>query len=316
MKHIRSLVDIQSDDFRSIMEWSHRLKDLLSKGNRPDLLKNRTCALVFEKASLRTRVSFETAMAQLGGTALYLTGDTGWKERETIGDFVRVLGEYCDFVVCRAFSQSTIEELVRHNAVPIINGLTDQAHPCQALADVLTMDEASGGKMNGKQLTFVGDGNNVVRSLIRACALAGVRFRLACPPQYQIPDEFIDEVRQSYHLDFDQSQDIRKMVKHADFIYTDVWTSMGQESENEARKAAFAPYQVNESLMKLAPGDCKVLHCLPARRGLEITDGVIDSKQSLVFQQAGNRLHAQKGLLIWLAIENGYTSHEELNRLL
>lgn len=316
MKHLRSLIDLQIDDFKSIMDWSHRLKVLLAQGKRPDLLKNRTCALVFEKASLRTRVSFETAMAQLGGTALYLTGDAGWRERETIGDFVRVLGQYCDFLVCRAFSQSTIEELAGHNAVPTINGLTDESHPCQALADVLTIDESTGGKMQGKQLTFVGDGNNVVRSLIRACALAGIRFRLACPEQYQIPSEFLDEVGAMGRLDFDQSHDIHKMVKDADFVYTDVWTSMGQEAENEARKAAFAPYQVNQQLMKLAPASCKVLHCMPARRGLEITDGVIDSKQSLVFHQAGNRLHAQKGLLVWLALENGYTTQAQVGRLM
>jgi ornithine carbamoyltransferase len=247
---------------------------------------------------------------------LYLTGDAGWRERETIGDFVRVLGEYCDFLVCRAFSQSTIEELVRHNAVPTINGLTDESHPCQALADILTIDESTGGNLRGKQLTFVGDGNNVVRSLIRAAAMSGLRFRLACPKKYQIPNDFIEQVRLVGDLDFDQCEDIRSMIKDADFIYTDVWTSMGQEEENEARKAAFGPYQVNAKLMGMAPERCKILHCLPARRGMEITDAVIDSKNSLVFQQAGNRLHAQKGLLIWLAIENGYTTAADVRAML
>lgn len=316
MKHLRSLVDLGIDDFNTIMDWSHKLKRLLKHGKRPDLLKNRTCALVFEKASLRTRVSFETAMAQLGGTALYLTGDAGWRQRESIGDFVRVLGEYCDFLVCRAFSQSTIDELVRFDSVPTINGLTDDSHPCQALADFLTIDESTGGRMRGKQLTFVGDGNNVVRSLIQAAAMTGVRFRLACPKEYQIPESFLHQARALGPLDFDQSDDIRKMVHDADFIYTDVWTSMGQEAENESRKNAFGPYQVNSQLMSLAPSASKVLHCLPARRGLEITDAVIDSDQSLVFAQAGNRLHAQKGLLIWLALENGYTTHEQIDRLL
>ena len=316
MKHLRSLVNLRIDDFNTIMDWSHKLKRLLKHGKRPDLLKNRTCALVFEKASLRTRVSFETAMAQLGGTALYLTGDAGWRQRESIGDFVRVLGEYCDFLVCRAFSQSTIEELVRFDSVPTINGLTDDSHPCQALADFLTIDESTGGRMRGKQLTFVGDGNNVVRSLIQAAAMTGVRFRLACPKEYQIPESFLHQARALGPLDFDQSDDIRKMVHDADFIYTDVWTSMGQEAENESRKNAFGPYQVNSQLMSLAPSASKVLHCLPARRGLEITDAVIDSDQSLVFAQAGNRLHAQKGLLIWLALENGYTTHEQIDRLL
>jgi len=316
MKHLRSLVDLSIDEFQTIMEWSHKLKRLLGQGQRPDLLKNRTCALVFEKASLRTRVSFETAMSQLGGTALYLTGDAGWRERETIGDFVRVLGEYCDFLVCRAFSQSTIEELVRHHAVPTINGLTDDSHPCQALADIMTIDEATGGKLRGRQLTFVGDGNNVLRSLIQGAAMTGLRIRLACPKPYQVHESFLKEVREIGELDFDQSDDIRKMVKDADFIYTDVWTSMGQEAENEARKAAFSPYQVNRQLMAMAPDHCKVLHCLPARRGMEITDEVIDSKQSFVFKQAGNRLHAQKGLLVWLALENRYTTSEQLKALM
>ena len=306
MKHLRNLVDLTVDAFHTILDWSLRLKASLAKGHRPDLLKNHTCALVFEKASLRTRVSFETAMAQLGGTALYLTGDAGWRERETIADFVRVLGEYCDFLVCRAFSQSTIEELASYNALPIINGLTDQSHPCQALADILTISEHLGGKLKGRQLTFVGDGNNVVRSLARACGYVGLRFRLACPKQYQLPEDFIEELREGPPLDFDQDENIEKMVRDADFLYTDVWTSMGQESENDARKRAFAPFQLNEQLMSKAPERCRVLHCLPARRGLEITNEVIDSPKSLVFPQAGNRLHAQKGLLAWLAVENNY----------
>ncbi len=306
MKHLRNLIDLSVDDFHTILDWSLRLKASLAKGHRPDLLKNRTCALVFEKASLRTRVSFETAMAHLGGTALYLTGDAGWRERETIADFVRVLGEYCDFLVCRAFSQSTIEELASHNVLPIINGLTDESHPCQALADVLTMHEHLGGKLEGRQLTFVGDGNNVVRSLARACAFVGMRFRLACPRKYQLPESFLEELSSDPALDFDQSEDISSMVRDADFLYTDVWTSMGQEAENEARKRAFAPYQLNANLLKMSPDRSRILHCLPARRGMEITDEVIDSSKSLVFPQAGNRLHAQKGLLVWLAVQNGY----------
>jgi len=307
MKHLRSLFDLSNDDFNAIIACSRSLKSRLAAGERPDLLKNRTCALIFEKSSLRTRVSFEAGMAQLGGKAIYLTSDTGWRERESIADFVRVLGEYCDFVVCRAMSQKTVEELASHNVLPVINGLTDQSHPCQALGDVLTMLEDSNGHLQGKQLTFIGDGNNVVRSLIKASHMAGMKFRLACPKQYQIPAKVLEGIQGRFgRIDFAQSEDVRSMVRDADYLYTDVWTSMGQESENELRKAAFAPFQLNEATLHLAPAHCKVLHCLPARRGLEITDDVLDSPRSIVFQQAGNRLHAQKGLLVWLAIANGY----------
>jgi ornithine carbamoyltransferase len=307
MKHLRSLFDLSNDDFHSIIDVSRSLKARLANGDRPDLLKNRTMALIFEKASLRTRVSFEAGMAQLGGTAIYLTNDVGWRERETIADFVRVLSEYCDFLVCRAISQKTVNELAAHDVIPVINGLTDEAHPCQALGDILTMLEDSSGNLRGKQLTFVGDGNNVVRSLIQATHMSGMKFRLACPKAYQMHPAFLSQVHQHYgEVDFVQSEDMHSMLQGADYVYTDVWTSMGQEAENEARKQAFAKYQISEELLASAPKHCKVLHCLPARRGLEITDEVMDSCRSLVFQQAGNRLHVQKGLLIWLSVLNGY----------
>lgn len=313
MKHLRSLFDLSRDDLTTIIDWSRSLKSKLERGERPDLLKNRTCALIFEKASLRTRVSFEAGMAQLGGAAIYLTSDAGWRERESIADFVHVLAEYCDFVVCRAISQSTIDELATYDVLPVINGLSDLSHPCQAIGDLLTMLEHSAGDLRGKQLTFVGDGNNVVRSLLKATQLAGMRFRLACPDAYQLHRDFLAQVEQAYGpLEFEQSRDIASMVQHADFVYTDVWTSMGQEAENEIRKKAFAPYQINHELMRLAPKHCKVMHCLPARRGLEITDAVMDSAQSIVYAQAGNRLHAQKGLLLWLAVENGYLPSSEI----
>ena len=247
-------------------------------------------------------------------TAIYLTNDVGWRERETISDFVHVLAEYCDFVVCRAISQSTVDELAAHNALPVINGLTDQSHPCQAMADIMTMREQA-GDLKGKQLTFVGDGNNVARSLLKAAAICGMKFRLAGPSKFHLSGELADRVKNHFgSLDFQQSEDIASMVRESDFVYTDVWTSMGQEAEAKERSVLFAPYQINASLMKLAPSHCQVLHCLPARRGLaitlmmtwkKITDEVIDSKSSIVFQQAGNRMHLQKGLLIWLAEQNG-----------
>jgi ornithine carbamoyltransferase len=307
MRHLRSLFDLSNDDFHAIIELAVSLKSRLAAGERPDFLRNRTLALIFEKASLRTRVSFEAGMAQLGGTAIYLTSDAGWRERESIADFVRVLSEYCDFVVCRAISQKTVNELAAHDVLPVINGLTDESHPCQALGDILTMLEDSRGELRGKQLTFLGDGNNVVRSLIKATHMAGMRFRLACPKPYQVHASFLDQIKDRYgETDFAQSEDIHAMVRGADYLYTDVWTSMGQETENEIRKQAFSPYQLNRSVLRHAPDNCKILHCLPARRGLEVTDEVLDSRQSIVFQQAGNRLHAQKGLLVWLAMQNGY----------
>jgi len=307
MKHLRSLFDLTLDDFHAIINLAISLKSRLLAGDRPDLLRNRTLALIFEKASLRTRVSFEAGMAQLGGTAIYLTSDAGWRERESIADFVRVLSEYCDFVVCRAMSQKTVNELAAHDVLPVINGLTDESHPCQALGDILTMLENSGGDLRGKQLTFLGDGNNVVRSLIKATHMVGMRFRLACPKPYQVHDAYLEQIDRRFgKTDFVQSDDIHSMVDGADYLYTDVWTSMGQETENEIRKQAFSKYQVNQSILNHVPSHCKVLHCLPARRGQEVTDDVLDSDRSIVFQQAGNRLHAQKGLLVWLAMQNGY----------
>jgi ornithine carbamoyltransferase len=308
MKHLRSLFDLAVNEFHEVLALAVELKQKLAAGDRTELLKNRTLALIFEKASLRTRVSFEAGMIQLGGAALYLTNDVGWRERESISDFVRVLAEYCDFLVCRAISHSTIEELASHNVIPVINGLTDLSHPCQALADFMTMQESI-GDLGGKQLTFVGDGNNVARSLLNVCALGRMKFRLVGPKSYHISSKLVDRAREhAGWIDFDQSEEIDPMVKNADFVYTDVWTSMGQEAESASRNAAFRPYQINASLMAKAPMHCKVMHCLPARRGLEISDDVIDSESSIVIAQAGNRMHLQKGLLVWLSRQNKITN--------
>jgi ornithine carbamoyltransferase len=308
MKHLRSLFDLAINEFHEVLALAVELKRKLASGDRTELLKNRTLALIFEKSSLRTRVSFEAGMIQLGGAALYLTNDVGWRERESISDFVRVLAEYCDFLVCRAISHSTIEELASHNVIPVINGLTDQSHPCQALADFMTMQESI-GSLEGKQLTFVGDGNNVARSLLNVCALGRMKFRLVGPKAYHISSKLIDRAREhAGWIDFEQCEEITPIIKDADFVYTDVWTSMGQEAESASRNAAFRPYQINASLMAKAPKHCKVMHCLPARRGLEISDDVIDSENSIVIAQAGNRMHLQKGLLVWLSRQNKITS--------
>jgi ornithine carbamoyltransferase len=306
MKHLRSLFDLTIEEFHDILRIADTLKHQLHQDQRPDLLKNRTLALLFEKASLRTRVSFEAGMIQLGGAAIYLTNDVGWRERETIADFVRVLAEYCDFVVCRAISQATVDELASHNVMPVINGLTDRSHPCQAMADMMTMQEHSDGNLKGKQLTFVGDGNNVARSLLKASAMCGMKFRLAGPTKFQLESSLVAQVREHFGaLDFQQGNDIKSLVRDSDFVYTDVWTSMGQEAEAQERSVLFSPFQINSDLMKMAPEHCKVLHCLPARRGMEITNEVIDSASSIVFPQAANRMHLQKGLLVWMAEQNG-----------
>ena len=304
MRHLRTLFDLTGAEFHAIESLAHELKADWNKGMRQNWLANQTLALLFEKPSLRTRVSFEAGMTQLGGTPLYLTQDVGWQQREATSDFIQVLAEYCDVVVCRAFSHDTVEELASFNCVPVINGLTDMSHPCQAMADVMTMREIA-GDVSGKQVTFVGDGNNVARSLLHACAMAGMRFRLLGPKAYHIEASWIEQVKTDCGAtDVEQTTDTRTALEDADFVYTDVWTSMGQESEATERQLAFQDFQVNGNLMKHAPDRCRVLHCLPARRGQEITDEIIDSTKSAVIQQAGNRMHLQKGLLVWLAVQN------------
>ena len=304
MRHLLTLFDLTSEEFHDIQKLADHLKASWKAGCREPYLQGQTLALLFEKPSLRTRVSFEAGVTQLGGTPLYLTQDVGWQQREMPSDFIRVLGEYCHYVVCRTFSHETIVELASFDCVPIINGLTDRAHPCQAMADIMTMREAV-GDLKGKQLTFVGDGNNVARSVLHACGLAGMKFRLLGPTEYHIEQDWLDQVSDDCEaLDARQSTDAASMLKGADFVYTDVWTSMGQEDEAKERQKDFADFQVNASLMSHTPNGCKVLHCLPAHRGEEITHEVIESLQSLVIPQAGNRMHLQKGLLAWLAVEN------------
>ena len=314
MRHLISLFDISQQELHTILSLSEQVKTLLEAGRRPPWLQRRVLAMLFEKPSLRTRVSFEAGISQLGGTALFLGDEVGWQSREATADFVRVLAQYVDYVVCRAKAHDSVLELARHNAVPIINGLTDLSHPCQALADLLTMRQAC-GPLEGRQVTFVGDGNNVARSLALGCAMVGMRFRLLGPRDYFMPQATIDEILKRFpNADIDQGEEPRVELADADFVYTDVWTSMGQEAEMKLRQAVFRPFQLNEQLMQHAHAHCKVLHCLPARRGEEITDGVIDGAASLIVQQAGNRMHAQKGLLIWMALQHDKLSASDLER--
>jgi len=300
MRHLLTLFDLTTDELQLILNTALHLKGELKRGARPPILDRYTLALLFEKPSLRTRVSFETGMTQLGGNSLFLGEDVGWGKRESPSDFTNVLGQFVDAVACRAKSHDRVEQLASFNAMPVINSLTDLSHPCQALADVLTIQEAF-GSLDGRHLVFVGDGNNVSRSLALASAMLGLRFTLACPAGYELDEPWLARIRARFPAaDLRQVSDPHAAVHDADAIYTDVWTSMGQEAESKVRRKAFADYQLNAELMASAPPTARVLHCLPAVRGEEITDDVIDGPQSDVINQAGNRMHAQKALLVFL----------------
>ena len=301
MKHFLNLIDLSTDELSHLLAESARLKAAQERRIPAHSLAGRVVGLVFEKPSLRTRVSFESGIAQLGGTSLYLPGNEvglGW--RETLADFARTVSQYVDALVLRVYRHDTLDGLAAHSAIPIVNALSDKSHPCQGLADVLTIRELFGTEA-GRTVAFVGDGNNVARSLAVGCGRLGVRFVLACPVGYGFDDKFKADYRAKVSQDVPREvNDPAAAVRDADVIYTDVWTSMGQEAEREERLKRFARYQVNAALMAKAKPGCKLLHCLPAHRGEEVTDEVIDGPASAVFQQAGNRLHTQKAVLEWL----------------
>lgn len=301
MRHFLTLLDLNPDEIRYLLAETAVLKAAHDRGERPPLLRGKVLAMVFEKPSLRTRASFEAAMAQLGGTSIFLSATDGpIGVRESVPDFARTLCEYVDGVVLRVFKQQTIEEFAAHSRVPVINGLSDLYHPCQALGDLFTMQEVF-GSLQGRTLVFVGDGNNVARSLAVICGKLGMRFILATPNGYGFDEAFLRRYRQVIgHGEPIQNGSAEHAVHSADVIYTDVWASMGQEAERERRAKEFAGYQINTALLAQAPPHCRVMHCLPAHRGEEVTDEVLDGERSVVFQQAGNRMHVQKALLKWL----------------
>jgi ornithine carbamoyltransferase len=301
MRHLISLFDVTRDEVLALFEQTAALKAEHRRGQRRPMLAGRVLGLVFEKPSLRTRVSFQAAMAQLGGASLFLSGsEVGLGTREAIPDCARTLSAYVDIAVLRTFAHGTVETFAAHAACPVINGLSDRYHPCQALADLFTVREVFGG-LEGRTLVFVGDGNNVARSLAVGCALVGVRFVLAAPDGYGFDRPFLEQYRTRFgNGTLALSSSPAQAVAEADVVYTDVWTSMGQEAEREDRLKAFAAYQVNRQLLSLTPKQAVVMHCLPARRGEEITDEVLDGDRSVVFQQAANRMHLQKALLLWL----------------
>lgn len=301
MRHLNSLMALRREDVDAIFSLTRTLKDGFLKGQRPPLLAGRVLTQVFEKPSLRTRVSFEAAMMQLGGSSIFLPArEAGLGGREAVQDVARVLGGYSDVIVLRTFSQQLIDDFVSYSGTSVINGLSDLRHPCQALTDLFTMQEAFGA-ICGKKFVFVGDGNNVATSLATACAILEVPMTVCAPEDYRLPDEFLAELRQRCpKVEIEQTSNLKSALKDAAIVYTDVWTSMGQEAEDEERRAIFGPYQVNADVMRLAPKSARFMHCLPAKRGREVTDQVIDGPQSIVFQQADNRMHLAKGLFCWV----------------
>lgn len=301
MRHINALLELSRADIEQIFAYARSLKDRWLRGDRPQLLSGRVLTQVFEKPSLRTRVSFEAAMMQLGGSSLFLDAkETGIGGREAVCDIARVLGGYSDVIVLRTFSQQLIDDFIRCAGTSIINGLSDVRHPCQALTDLFTMREVF-GDTKGRKFVFVGDGNNVATSLAAACALLEVPLTICAPEDYRFEDGFLAELHAKVPgAQVTQTCDFASALKDAAIIYTDVWTSMGQEAEAAERRRVFASYQVNSGLMRLAPETARFMHCLPAKRGQEVTDDVIDGPQSIAFQQAENRMHLAKGLLCWV----------------
>jgi ornithine carbamoyltransferase len=299
MPHFIDLLDWDADQIRTLLKDAARLKKAALKGRHKPRLAGKVLGMIFEKPSLRTRVSFQAGMAQLGGQAVFLNGaEVGLGNRENLSDIARTMSEYVDAVVLRTFQHENVVEFARWSSKPVINGLSDYYHPCQALGDLLTVRECC-GDLEGKTLAFIGDGNNVARSLAIACGKVGMRFILSAPPGYCFDKAFREIYQTNVQGHFEEIEDPVKAVAHADVIYTDVWASMGQEAEADERGKHFEAYQVNAALLKAAPAGVKVMHCLPAHRGEEITDEVLDGPHSVAFPQAGNRMHAQKALLLW-----------------
>jgi ornithine carbamoyltransferase len=303
MEHFLAISDLSSDELNGLVDLAIELKDAWREGGNEALLKDRVLAMVFQKPSLRTRVSFDMAMRHLGGDALYLSpNEIGLGKREAISDVSRVLSGYVHAIMARVFAHEHIIELAEYASVPVINGLSDFNHPCQALADVLTIKE-NFGAFDGLRIAFIGDGNNVAVSLLQSCALLGMDFIIATPEGYELPRKAV-EIAEKFAVDSGASitevHDPVAGVANANVIYTDTWVSMGQEDEMKRRLELFPPFQVNSRLVNHAAEDVIVLHCLPAHRGEEITDEVADGSHSAIFPQAENRMHAQKAVLVEL----------------
>jgi len=299
-RSLASLYDLTREELEQILKTSELLKLENSRGQEHHLLKGKTLAMIFEKASTRTRISFEVGMWQLGGYALYLSaGDLQLGRGETIADTAQVLSGYVNGIMARVFAHQTILDLARFSRVPVINGLSDYSHPCQGLADLFTIYEKK-GRLSGLKVAYVGDGNNVSHSLLYGCSKMGAHIVIGSPKGYEPKEEVVSRAVEEGRKNgstVQLTQDPHEAVQGADVVYTDVWTSMGQEKEKEQRLKLFQPYQINPQLLRGAGEDYIFMHCLPAHRGEEVTDEVADSRNSVIFQQAENRMHTQKALL-------------------
>ena len=295
-----AITDLTNDEIHGLLELACKLKAKQKKDKLYQPLKNQTLAMIFQKPSARTRVSFEVGMYQLGGHAVYLAPeDIGLGKRETAADVARVMSRYCDGIMARLFSHDLIEELARFASVPVINGLTDLLHPCQIMGDMLTIQEHR-GHLDQLKVAWIGDGNNVAHSWINIASRLPMQLHLACPKGYDPNPKLLKNARDNGVSEIRVHRRPGEAVKQADVIYTDVWTSMGQEKEKAARKKAFKGFQVNQKLVDKAKPDVLVLHCLPAHRKEEITDEVIEGPRSVVFDEAENRLHIQKAIMVAL----------------
>jgi ornithine carbamoyltransferase len=298
VRHFLTLTDLSSDEFRQLINRAIELKAMLYRSEIFEPLKNKVLAMIFEKSSTRTRVSFESGMAQFGGHAIFLSPrDTQLGRGEPVEDSARVLSSMTDCILVRTFEHKNAELLAKYSSVPVINGLTDDVHPCQLLADMQTYFEKR-GDIKGKIVTWVGDGNNMCHSYMHAAKLLGFKLNIACPEGFEPQQKFINETSDCIEI----TQDISAACTNSDLIVTDVWASMGQEEEQKIREQAFSQYQVTAELMKMANADALFMHCLPAHRGEEVSADVIDGNQSVVWDEAENRLHAQKALLEFLLL--------------
>jgi len=299
MNHFLSIADATSDELKHLLAVAKQLRDErdAGKANAP-VLAGKTLAMLFEKPSLRTRVSFEQAMIELGGDSIIMGQEVGLGKREAVSDVAKVLGGMVHGIAARVFEHRKLIDFAEYGGVPVINMLSDESHPCQALADIMTLQDEFGADLSGRSVAFIGDGNNVARSVAILCGRLGVRFVLASPSGYEFKPQVQKQLlADAPGMDLEVITDPIDAVKGVDAVFTDTFTSMGQEEEKEARLKAFAGYQVNAGLVSHAADHAVVLHCLPAYRGVEITDEVMDGPQSRVFPEAHNRLHAQKGLL-------------------
>lgn len=296
-KDLLNFYDLEPADFDKIWKKAEKLKKALKNGKPHASLKGKTLGMIFDKSSTRTRISFEVGMYQLGGIALFLTSrDTQIGRGETISDSAQMMSRYLNGIMIRTFSQKSVEDFARYASIPVINGLTDLLHPCQILSDLFTIKEKK-GSYNKLKVAYIGDGNNVANSWIEAAAKLPVKLSLACPNGYDPDKQIMAKGKKEAKEGIELYRDPMEAAKNADVLYTDVWVSMGQESEDKKRKKIFKNYQINSRLLKQAKKDAIVMHCLPAHRGEEITSEVIDGPQSVVIDQAENRLHVQKAIL-------------------